>query len=352
MSGVERLSEVECVSEDVARLPDSVAGPGSVHVNEVLLFIQLNSSQIDFKNRRPSISADRPFPHRSAPRAMSSTREPPSFAEFIGADLIVGDRERQEDDFLVLSFDAEQTDGCALLLIVADGMGGHAGGAEASQRAIKGYANAFANEEGGVATRLLDALDGASGEVLDYRMRHSELAGMGCTLVACAVTERGEAHWVSVGDSLLLHLRGGPDGEIKRMNEDHSARPEFEEMLRDGRLTEEEFKTAPVHQLYSAIMGGHIEMIDSGAPPVQLQPGDRLVVATDGLETLSNDEIQSICGEDRAMNAVVSELLAAVKDRAKPHQDNTTVLTYRHPDGPLPGDIGRESHSLLGPRPD
>lgn len=282
---------------------------------------------------------------------MSSTTEVPSFAEFIGADLIVGDRERQEDDFLALSFDSAKTDGCALLLIVADGMGGHAGGAEASQRAVKGYADAFADGEGGTAKRLLDALDGASKEVMDYRMRHSELAGMGCTLVACAVTEGGEAHWVSVGDSLLLHLRGGSDGKIGRMNEDHSARPEFEEMVRQGRMTPEEFKTAPIHQLYSAIMGGRIEMIDSGAPPVQLQPGDRLVVATDGLETLSHEEVQSICDQERAMATAATELLAAVTARAKPHQDNTTVLTYRHPAGPLPAGIGKESRPLLGPRP-
>lgn len=282
---------------------------------------------------------------------MSRTNQLLRRADFLGADLILGDRERQEDEFLALSFDSAETGGSALLLIVADGMGGHAGGAEASQRAVKGYADAFGAGEGSVAERLLAALDGASKEVMDYRQRHSELMGMGCTLVACAVTEGGEAHWVSVGDSLLLHLRGGRDGQIKRLNEDHSARPEYEEMVRQGRMTPEEFKTAPVHQLYSAIMGGHIEMIDSGAPPVHLAPGDRLVVATDGLETLSNDEIQSICDEGRAMEEVVSQLLAAVEDRAKPHQDNATVLAYRHPDGPFPDRIGGEFRRLLGPRP-
>lgn len=282
---------------------------------------------------------------------MSGKNQLPRPADIIGGDLTLGARERQEDEFLALSFDSAETDGCALLLLVADGMGGHAGGAEASERAVKGYAEAFATGAGGAAERLLAALDGASKEVMDYRRRHSELMGMGCTLVACAVTDGGEAHWVSVGDSMLLHLRGGRDGQIKRLNEDHSARPEFEEMVRQGRMTPEEFKTAPVHQLYSAIMGGRIEMIDSGAPPVHLAPGDRLVVATDGLETLSNEEIQSICGEGRAMEEVAAALLAAVEDRAEPHQDNTTVIAYRHPDGPFPGGVGEESGRLLGPRP-
>lgn len=268
----------------------------------------------------------------------------------LGGGLLLGERERQEDEYLAASFDAAATDGCALLMIVADGMGGHAGGAEASERAVQGYFRAFADGAGGVAERLESSLDGASADVMAFREAHPELLGMGCTLVACAVTESGDAHWVSVGDSLLLHLRGGADGAIARLNEDHSARPEYEEMVRQGRMTPEEFKTAPVHQLYSAIMGGHIEMIDAGSPPVRLEPGDRLVVATDGLESLSNEEVQALCGEDRAMEEVVAETLAAVEGKARPHQDNVAVVAYRHPGGALPGGIGRESRRLLGPR--
>ena len=291
---------------------------------------------------------------------MPHANDQPSIGDFLGGDLIVGDRERQEDEYMVASFNAADTDGCALLVVVADGMGGHAGGAEASRRAVAGYFETFQDHgadpggdggEGGLAKRLRVALDGANDAVSEYASNHEELFGMGCTLVACAVTEDGKVHWVSVGDSLLLHLRGGSGGTIARLNEDHSARPEFEEMVRKGRMTPEEFETAPIHQLYSAIMGGHIEMIDEGAPPVQLQPGDRLVVATDGLDTLSHEEVQERCGEDDAMAEVAREMLAAVKARAKPHQDNTTIVAYRHPDGPLPGGVGKEHRRLLGPRP-
>lgn len=279
--------------------------------------------------------------------------------ELLGGGLIVGDRERQEDEYMAASFDAADTDGCALLVVVADGMGGHAGGAEASRRAVAGYFKTFGDPgadrggnggEGGLAKRLRVALDGANDAVGKDRWSRRELLGMGCTLVACAVTESGKAHWVSVGDSMLLHLRGGSGGTIARLNEDHSARPQFEEMVRAGRMTPEEFETAPVHQLYSAVMGGRIEMIDEGAPPVQLEPGDRIVVATDGLETLSHEEVQERCGEDRAMAEVAGEVLAAIKARAKPHQDNATIVAYRHPAGPFPGRVGKERRRLLGPR--
>ena len=105
-------------------------------------------------------------------------------------------------------------------------------------------------------------------------------------------------------------------------------RPVLEDLVRLGRLAPDEVEGA--HRLRSALTGEELTLVDEAAPRVQLGVGDRLLLASDGLETLPPDEIRRLCGGQRTSTAMVSDLLRAVEAANEPSQDNATALVYRH----------------------
>ena len=255
----------------------------------------------------------------------------PGFGHLLAGGQIAGSRPYQEDDYRVRGFRLDP-DGCDVLMVLADGMGGHRGGAEASRLAVSTVLDRFGQATGGVAARLRASLDAANAAI-DRVARDPRYAGLGCTLVACVVTDDEMAHWISVGDSPLWRLRGGKHGDaggMDRLNKDHSMRPVLESLVRLGQMTQEEAAKGGAHQLRSAVTGEKIKFVDTGAGPVRLHAGDSIVMASDGLETLPNDEIFRLAGGRRSSEAIVSDLLEAVEAVGSPTQDNATVAVYRH----------------------
>src|SRR5205823_2949392 len=118
---------------------------------------------------------------------------------------IVGDRDRQEDDFAILDLGDDHHE--RLMLVLADGMGGHAAAAQAAHRAIEHFCRTAQASDGPLAERLQPALIGANAALALSAAGDPALAGSGCTLLAAAI-EDGTLSWISVGDSLLFSLRG------------------------------------------------------------------------------------------------------------------------------------------------
>ena len=232
----------------------------------------------------------------------------------------LGKRERQEDDLGHIDGDTLGVEGNHSVVLVADGMGGHAAGEVASRAAVRGFVQAYGTR-GLARDRLQSALDRANAAIAEEVDRDGALSGMGTTLVAAAVTEQG-LHWISVGDSPLYLFRAG---RLERLNEDHSMRPVI------ARLSEEDPDAASYYspnQLLSALMGGHIEKTDAPATPRPLEVGDIVVVATDGLDTLDETETAGLIAEHRAEGpkAVCNALLLAVEAKDLPRQDNTSLF--------------------------
>ena len=231
-----------------------------------------------------------------------------------------GQRERQEDDLGHIDGDRLAPDGNHSVALVADGMGGHAAGDVASQTAVHEFAQAYGTQ-GNVRDRLQSALDRANEAIAHAVDMDAALSGMGTTLVAAAVTEQG-LYWISVGDSPLYLFRAG---RLERLNEDHSMRPVIARLL-------EEDPGAAVHynpnQLLSVLMGGQVEKTDAPATPRLLQAGDIVLLATDGIDTLSKEETAEVIAGRRTdgPQAVVEALLTAVEAKGHPRQDNTTVV--------------------------
>jgi PPM family protein phosphatase len=229
-----------------------------------------------------------------------------------------------------------QPDADAVIAVLADGMGGHAGGAVASELASTSFLRAYGAAEGDVRERLAESLDLANAAIATRADESPDLAGMGCTLIG-AVFLPGRLEWISVGDSPLFLVR---EGAITRLNEDHSLSPEIDRLAELGFMSWEAARTdARRHILRSALTGTEIEMIDRPAAALGLEPGDVVILASDGIHTLPDTDIARIVIAAQSPDAAAEALLAAVEAADDPHQDNTTVVVVRvSPDPATPAD--------------
>ena len=211
------------------------------------------------------------------------------------------------------------------LMVVADGIGGGVGGEVASARVVEAFQDAVvATPHLAPRERLLKALQEANYALFDRTQASPELLGMGTTLVAALVDGRS-LHWVSVGDSPLWLVR---DRKIHRLNENHSFGAILGKQVETGELSVEEAARDPRRSsLLEAVRGEDIRMIDAPQLPLKLQSGDVVILASDGVETCSGEELREIVESARDSSArCVDAILEAVEKRAKPTQDNATLV--------------------------
>jgi serine/threonine protein phosphatase PrpC len=249
--------------------------------------------------------------------------------EFAGRQCL-GKRAAQEDSYAFSEIDGGEG-AKGLLVVVADGMGGHAAGEFASDLAVRKFVAAFHRPGESIAARLATACDVANGAIADaIEDDPDRCEGMGTTLVAAAITAAG-IEWISVGDSLLWLWR---DGSLRRLNADHSFRPVLREMIERGELTEEQAaKSALRNRLRAALIGGEIALLDASPAPHPLSAGDVVLIASDGLMALSENAIADLLGASAEASAedIATRLLRAVLDADKPKQDNATVALVKPP---------------------
>lgn len=212
--------------------------------------------------------------------------------------------------------------------VLADGMGGHTGGALASRTVCDHFLKSAVETEGDVSERLIAGLGAANAAIANKIAQNPLLAGMGSTLIGAAFGPVG-VEWVSVGDSPLFLFRRG---ELALLNEDHSLAPELDRMVAEGKLTANEARNDPRrHMLRSAVTGEEIDLLDVSRQPLRLEPGDYVVLASDGIATLETGEIARVIqgyAEDGAA-AVANAIIRAIEAIREPYQDNATVLVVR-----------------------
>lgn len=239
-----------------------------------------------------------------------------------GGRQIVGGRANQEDAYGIVP-SADMGELGDLLVVVADGMGGHAAGEIASEVAVNSFALGFFDgKRSDDGSRLWEGLERANREIGKVIENRPELQGMGTTLVALLVRD-GTARWISVGDSPLYLVR---DGSLRRLNELHLEGGGGEP---GGNVGNETGGKSSV--LNSALVGGRIYFVDDRSPE-PLAPGDLLVVASDGLDSLPNGELLEVLLSDpeRSPGAHAEALLEAVERQQRPRQDNTTVVVVSY----------------------
>jgi len=241
---------------------------------------------------------------------------------------MTGARDYQEDTLAVRSLAADAgAHAGELLLVLADGMGGHAGGEVASGLVVKQFCAAYAASPASIPAALRSSLELANERLAEAAAEAPRLRGMGTTLVACVVTD-AHLYWISVGDSPLWLFRAGT---LQRLNADHSMVPLLDDLVRTGLMDPEaamtDFRRS---QLRSAVAGGSIALVDLCPAPAGLQSGDLVVLASDGVETLSEAELAAVLvAQDGSPDALASSVMARVAAADKPSQDNASVILCR-----------------------
>ncbi len=205
------------------------------------------------------------------------------------------------------------------VFVVADGMGGAQAGEVASQMAVEAFA-AGLPEQGSPEERLSIVVQKANQEIHARSRSDAASAGMGTTVTAAYLDEDAVvlAH---VGDSRGYLLR---DGELSRLTEDHSL---VEELLRGGKLTEEEALEHPQRSVITRALGIEpIVEIDTWTYP--LRPGDVVLLCSDGLTSmLSEQQVQQVLVESADLAQAGDRLIAEAN--AAGGRDNITVVLFR-----------------------
>ncbi|MGN0401551.1 MAG: Stp1/IreP family PP2C-type Ser/Thr phosphatase [Acetatifactor sp.] len=193
----------------------------------------------------------------------------------------IGKRRQLNQDFVYTS---EQPVGqLPNLFIVADGMGGHNAGDFASKLAVDTIVEQIAGSEEKRPEKLLEAaIKTANQKVLERAGTSPELEGMGTTVVAATFSE-GRLVVANVGDSRLYVI--GNRG-IRQITKDHSW---VEEMVRRGGLGKEEARRHPDRNIITRAIGAE-EKIKTDFFDVQLQEGDLVLMCSDGLTNMLEDE--------------------------------------------------------------
>ena len=242
-----------------------------------------------------------------------------------------GARDYQEDaitsDFLI-GADAG-------FVVLADGMGGHAAGDVASKIVLTEvyselkfqYADTDAFEARAPEI-LRNITDHANDRLRQHARTHPETAGMGATLVVPVMLEN-RLYWISVGDSPLFLYRGGA---LTQINEDHSMAPQIDFMVKSGLMDAKVGADHPDRNcLTSVLMGTKIPQIDCPQKPMQLQIGDIVICASDGLQFLTNAQIEKLLARTRRKRSseIAEVLLDEIRRLDDPDQDNVSFCVIK-----------------------
>ncbi len=252
----------------------------------------------------------------------------------VASAICQGGRDYQEDA-IVADFPFGADSG---VVVLADGMGGHAAGDVASKIVVtevyselKFQSANFTDFETEIPQYLTAAAVNANNVVREHVMENPDTRGMGATLVSLVLIEN-RMFWMSIGDSPLYHFRAG---KMQQLNEDHSMAPQIDFMVKSGLLDPEAGKNHPDRNcLTSVILGDRVAKSDCPKTPFELQVGDIVVVSSDGLQYLEEDKIQKILHRYRRKKAaeIAGYLLEAIEALADPDQDNCTfsVIKLNH----------------------
>lgn len=242
---------------------------------------------------------------------------------------ILGQRKSQQDFAGVL------TDQDRVMAVLCDGMGGLKGGERASKTAVTMLMREFdkAGPENLSADFLcrqailmdtsVHALTTADGEPLNA----------GTTVVAAVVTGDGQVEWMSVGDSRIYLLHGDT---LTQLTRDHNYRCYLEDSLRIGKITreyyEKEIRGRMAEALTSYLGRGRLEQIDKSQAPLKLEPGDQLLLCSDGLyKSLNPHQIRAMLTDNRIDVRVSGKRLVDMAlTQAVKTQDNTTVVLIQY----------------------
>ena len=245
----------------------------------------------------------------------------------VGAATDVGKgRSGNEDSFLV--------DPDHHLYAVADGMGGHRAGEVASATAIESLRGAYQ-----AGAELDQAVGEANAAVFAKASANLDMRGMGTTLTAVALRDGHIALLGHVGDSRAYLMR---DGGVTQVTDDHSL---VEQLVREGRLSPEEALHHPQRAIITRALGVDPD-VEVDTYRVDLRPGDRLLLCSDGLTNMVADDDIAAVLRRQPDSQRAAEMLVDMANEAGGDDNITVVVLDALGDGAAEGMAASTS---LGP---
>ena len=227
----------------------------------------------------------------------------------------------------------------APVFVVADGMGGAQAGEVASRIAIEVFQQALP-DSGTPEQRLAGGVRAANRKIYDLSRAEPERAGMGTTLTA-AYLDDADLAIAHVGDSRAYLFR---DGLLTRLTQDHSL---VEELVRRGKLTEEQAAEHPQRSIITRALGPEPEVeVDTWSYPVRA--GDVVLLCSDGLTSMiGEDVVAEVLGSASTLDEAAERLIGEANEAGG--RDNITVVLFRLED--VGGDTVPEEPTVVGLEP-
>ncbi len=234
-------------------------------------------------------------------------------------------RQRNEDSFFV---SPDQR-----VFAVADGMGGAVGGAMASRLAVEAIENLWKtkpphdSDQQLIREWLENAVSAANRAVWVASEEDVSVRGMGTTVVvAVQAVDDNHLQIAHVGDSRCYLWR---EGKASLLTDDHSV---VHEMVKAGRLTEEQARINPYKNLITRCLG-HDVQVEIDQTPVEVKPDDYVVLCSDGLPTvLRDEEISAVFRKKTEPDSACEELVKQTIDGGAPDNVTVIVVQYLEPD--------------------
>jgi serine/threonine protein phosphatase PrpC len=199
------------------------------------------------------------------------------------------------------------------LFVVADGMGGHAGGDVASAIAVTRIREADHQYESAAEAEfaLQSALIAANSLLAETVFEHSELTGMGTT-VSAMVRVGDQIAFAHIGDSRIYLFR---DGELKQVTTDHTF---VQRLVDSGRITEEEAMVHPRRSVLMRVLGDVDASPEIDTWTLDTRPGDRWLICSDGLSgVVKHDDMLAALASKDGPKQVADRLIVDIADTAR-----------------------------------
>jgi serine/threonine protein phosphatase PrpC len=232
----------------------------------------------------------------------------------------IGDRAEQQDRLIIIPSKKEPG---VVLAVVADGMGGHTGGAMAAQQVVSTAQQIFENysSKDESPQKLLTSIVHESHLIITLSSYTSEQEPH--STVVAMLLQKDRADWAHVGDSRLYHFRGQP---LIQRTIDHSY---VEQLYKEGKITAAEKDTHPNKNILVHCLGGqNPPLIDFGGTD-KLEPNDCFILCSDGLWAYFTDiELGAILSS--CPPRVASEqLISLARERGAGHGDNVSLAIIK-----------------------
>lgn len=233
----------------------------------------------------------------------------------IGNAQMIGTREKQDD-----SFGTSIKEDC-VLAVVADGIGGYINGNLASSITVDTYLDEFQKND--ILNNISYFFQKAA-VLSNERIRDEFGETKGGTTVVGVVVEGNRMHWTSVGDSNIAVFR---KGRLIPVNRKENVKNWLEDQYFAGMIGREEAMGGPVDKRLVNYVGyDGFQKAEESDRPIYLKKNDKILIYSDGIETLSQIELEKILNKRASAQKTAQAIITAVEEKEVKSKDNATII--------------------------